>query len=140
MKMKRLVPLAALLAILPAMVSAAGSAPPRLVLQITVDSLRADLPERFASHYGEGGWRYLLEQGTRYTGAFYEHANTETIVGHASLATGAYPADHGMVANVWLDRESGALHYNIEDPDYVLLTSGGGVDAALEIEDRKSVV
>jgi hypothetical protein len=134
MKMKRLVPLAALLAMLPTMVSAADSAPPRLVLQITVDSLRADLPERFASHYGDGGWRYLLEQGTRFTGAFYEHANTETIVGHASLATGAYPADHGMVANVWLDRESGALHYNIEDPDYVLLTSGGGVDAKREID------
>ena len=107
---------------------------PRLVLQITVDGLRADMPQRYAHHYGEGGWRYLLEQGTRYVNAHYQHANTETIVGHVSLATGAYPANHGMVANVWFDREAGALHYNIEDPDYKLLTAGGGIDRSTEID------
>jgi predicted AlkP superfamily pyrophosphatase or phosphodiesterase len=108
--------------------------PPRLILQITVDALRADLPQRFARHYGEGGWRYLLDQGLRYDNAHYTHANTETIVGHASLATGAYPADHGMVANVWFDRETGALRYNIEDPEVRLLTAGGGVDKQREID------
>ena len=107
---------------------------PRLVLQITVDGLRADMPQRYAHHYGEGGWRYLLEQGTRYVNAHYQHANTETIVGHVSLATGAYPANHGMVANVWFDREVGALHYNIEDPDHKLLTAGGGIDSSTEID------
>ena len=107
---------------------------PRLVLQITVDGLRADMPQRYAHHYGEGGWRYLLEQGTRYVNAHYQHANTETIVGHVSLATGAYPANHGMVANVWFDREAGALHYNIEDPDHKLLTAGGGIDRSKEID------
>ena len=107
---------------------------PRLVLQITVDGLRADMPQRYAHHYGEGGWRYLLEQGTRYVNAHYQHANTETIVGHVSLATGAYPANHGMVANVWFDREAGALHYNIEDPDHKLLTAGGGIDRSTEID------
>ncbi|MCP3902271.1 MAG: alkaline phosphatase family protein [Planctomycetes bacterium] len=114
--------------------AAADSEPPRLVLQITVDALRADMPQRFARHYGEGGWRYLLEEGTRYINANYQHANTETIVGHASLATGAYPADHGMIANVWFDRETGALRYNIEDPEHTLLTAGGGVDASQEID------
>ena len=108
--------------------------PPRLILQITVDALRADLPQRFARHFGEGGWRYLLDQGLRYDNAHYTHANTETIVGHASLATGAYPADHGMVANVWFDRETGALRYNIEDPGVRLLTAGGGVDKQREID------
>jgi predicted AlkP superfamily pyrophosphatase or phosphodiesterase len=114
--------------------SLAATEPPRLILQITVDALRADLPERFARHYGEGGWRYLLDQGVRYDNAHYQHANTETIVGHASLATGAYPADHGMVANVWFDREAGALRYNIEDPAESLLTAGGGVDKKREID------
>jgi len=114
--------------------SFAAPQPPRLILQITVDALRADLPERFARHYGEGGWRYLLDQGIRYDNAHYQHANTETIVGHASLATGAYPADHGMVANVWFDREAGALRYNIEDPEVRLLTAGGGVDKKQEID------
>ena len=107
---------------------------PRLVLQITIDALRADLPERFERHYGKDGWRYLLDQGTHYVNAHYEHANTETIVGHTSLATGAYPSTHGMVANVWFDRETDALRYNIEDPKHKLLTAGGGVDKSREID------
>ena len=88
---------------------------PLLVLQITVDGLRGDLPERFSSVLGNGGFRYLMEQGIHYTNAHYQHANTETIVGHASLATGTVPAAHGMVANVWLDQASGELTYNVED-------------------------
>ena len=31
--------------------------PPRLVLQITVDQLRGDLPTRFLERLGEGGFR-----------------------------------------------------------------------------------
>jgi hypothetical protein len=45
-------------------VAAAEAAPPRLILQITVDQLRGDLPGRFLDRYGEGGLRYLLEEGT----------------------------------------------------------------------------
>ena len=36
----------------------------RLVLQLTVDGLRADLLTRNADRFADGGFRYLLEQGT----------------------------------------------------------------------------
>jgi predicted AlkP superfamily pyrophosphatase or phosphodiesterase len=36
----------------------------------------------------------------------HPHSYTETIVGHTTLATGAYPSRHGMVANNWYDRAS----------------------------------
>ena len=107
---------------------------PKLVLQITVDALRGDLPSRFSSVLGDGGFRYLMEQGINYSNANYQHANTETIVGHVSLATGTVPAAHGMVANVWFDRELDRLVYNIEDPDYRLLTVGADVDTRTEID------
>ena len=94
----------------------------RLVVQITVDQLRGDLPWRHMEQFGAGGFRYLAERGVWYTNAHYRHANTETIVGHASLATGAVPATHGMVGNVWFDRGSGQLFYNVEDPDFPLLS------------------
>lgn len=96
-------------------------AAPKLVLQITVDGLRGDLLSRYQHHFGKGGFRYLMEQGVVYTDAHYQHANTETIVGHATLATGAQPAVHGLVGNVWYDSASGELAYNIEDADYPLL-------------------
>ena len=90
----------------------------RLVMQITVDGLRRDLVHRCADRFGEGGFRYLLDSGVVFANALYQHANTETIVGHVTLATGAFPADHGMIGNVWYDRESGELGYNIEDPKF----------------------
>ena len=111
-----------------------GNSPPRLVLQITVDALRGDLPERYAHVLGDGGFRRLWSNGVHYSNAHYQHANTETIVGHVSLATGSVPAAHGMVGNVWFDRELGRLVYNVEDGRYRLLTAGGGVSAETEID------
>jgi predicted AlkP superfamily pyrophosphatase or phosphodiesterase len=94
---------------------------PKLVLQLTVDGLRADLLARYADRFGDGGFRYLLENGTVYANAHYQHSNTETIVGHATLSTGAQPSVHGMIGNVWYDAEAGELSYNIEDPEHPLL-------------------
>ncbi|MDA0106574.1 alkaline phosphatase family protein [Vibrio sp. La 4.2.2] len=107
---------------------------PNLVLQITVDGLRADLIERYKHNFSDNGFKYLMDQGVYYKNANYEHANTETIVGHVSLATGAPPAVHGMVGNVWFDRGLDRLVYNVEDPNYSMLTSGAGVDKSTEID------
>lgn len=113
---------------------AAGAEPPRLVLQITVDQLRADLPTRYYERLGEGGFRYLWENGVVFGNAHHAHANTETIVGHATLATGAHPSGHGMIGNIWFDRETGFTTYNIEDSRYRLLTAGADVDEDAEID------
>ncbi len=125
-------PFAALLLVLGS--SAWAGEQPKLVLQITVDALRGDLPSRYSNVLGDGGFRYLMGQGIRYTDAHYQHSNTETIVGHTSLATGTVPAAHGMVANVWFDRELDRLVYNIEDPGYQLLTVGADVNSKTEID------
>ncbi len=107
---------------------------PRLVLHITVDQLRGDLPTRYYDRLGDGGFRYLWEHGVVYRNAHHAHANTETIVGHVTLVTGAHPSVHGMVGNLWFDRESGFTTYNVEDPNYRLLTVGADVDADAEID------
>ena len=112
---------------------------PRLVLQITVDQLRGDLPGRFVKNMGEGGFRYLMNHGVWYADAHHAHANTETIVGHTTLATGANPAVHGMIGNVWFDRQTGKLTYNIEDPKYRLLTPGAEINKATEIDPTQKV-
>ena len=102
----------------------------RLVLQITVDGLRGDLLNRYEHGFGEGGFRYLLDQGTVYTNAHYSHANTETIVGHTTLATGTHPSTHGMVGNIVFDHTTHELSYNLEDPDAPILpTREAAIDA-----------
>ena len=115
----------------------AASATPRLVLQITVDALRGDLPNRYYDRLGDNGFRYLWEKGTVYTDAHHTHANTETVVGHTTLATGATPAVHGMIGNLWFDRTEGRTRYNIEDNRYRLLTAGAGVDKKAEIDSTQ---
>ena len=114
-------PLAAGLLLFAATGCAAESEPPeiRLVLQITVDGLRADLINRY--EFGDDGLKYLVDNGVVYRNAHYQHANTETIVGHTTLATGSNPSKHGMIGNVWFDREAKQLAYNIEDPDAPIL-------------------
>jgi len=123
----------------PATITCASEPAPRLILQITVDQLRGDLPGRYAKHMGEGGFRYLMDHGVWFVDAHHAHANTETIVGHTTLATGADPAVHGMIGNVWLDRQTGTLTYNIEDPKYRILTVGADVNKATEIDPTQKL-
>jgi predicted AlkP superfamily pyrophosphatase or phosphodiesterase len=109
------------------------------VLQITVDGLRADLLTRYQNQLADDGFLLLRDQGTSFSNVHYQHANTETIVGHATLATGAQPAVHGMTGNVWFDEQTGELAYNIEDAAAPILPvrdetmSGDQVDPAQQL-------
>ncbi|OUR85021.1 alkaline phosphatase [Colwellia psychrerythraea] len=107
---------------------------PKLILQITVDQLRGDMPTAYLDKMGKGGFRYLLDKGVVYKDAHHNHANTETIVGHATLATGALPAVHGMIGNVWFDDKLQRLVYNVEDANYPLLSADAGVNQKTEID------
>jgi predicted AlkP superfamily pyrophosphatase or phosphodiesterase len=107
---------------------------PKLVLQITVDQLRGDMPTAYIDRMGKGGFEYLLNEGVVYKDAHHNHANTETIVGHATLATGALPAVHGMIGNVWFDDKLQRLVYNVEDSRYPLLSANADVNQKTEID------
>jgi len=96
------------------------------------------MPIRYLDRYGEGGFRYFLNKGLVYTNAQYQHSNLETVVGHAVLATGAFPAAHGMVANVWMNRETSELGYAVEDSDYEMVGASGGVDKDNEIDPTQA--
>ena len=95
----------------------AGSERPRLVVLIMVDQLRGDLPLRYAADFGEGGFRYLLESGVCYTAAQQPHSHTETVVGHTTVSTGAYPAAHGMIGNSWFERAPAPTDSDVSNTD-----------------------
>ena len=111
----------------------------KLILQITVDQLRGDLPDKYMKNMGEGGFRYLKEKGIWYKNAHYNYSNTETVVGHTTLATGANPNIHGMVSNVWYDREKKRLVYNIEDKDYHILSKNADIDDSTEVDASQAL-
>jgi predicted AlkP superfamily pyrophosphatase or phosphodiesterase len=71
---------------------------PKLVVLITVDQMRADYLDRFASQYKYGLAR-LINGGAVYTYAFQDHANAETAPGHATVGSGREPYRTGIVLN-----------------------------------------
>ena len=90
--------------------------PPRLIVQIVVDQLRGDMLTRYHDRFEAGGFRLLMDQGIWYTDAHHPYAATQTAVGHATLATGAFPSRHGIVANNWYDPKTHAFREATADP------------------------
>ncbi len=86
----------------------------------------------------EGGFKYLKKEGVWYKNAHYGHANTEIVVGHTTQATGAEPSQHGMISNVWLDRETGVLTCNIEDASYHILSADTDIDEEAELDSSQN--
>lgn len=110
-------------------------APPPLTIVIVFDQFRPDALTRLSSRFlparsspslskkGRtssgaifGGFRYLMENSAYYPFSEYKLLQAMTGPGHATLASGSYPASHGIVLNYWWDRESRAKTYCVEDP------------------------
>lgn len=88
---------------------------PKLIVQIVVDQLRGDLIHKHQQQFGDNGFNYLLNHSLDFQNAHHPHANTTTCAGHATIATGSYPAMHGVVDNDWYDRNSKQLMYCMSD-------------------------
>ncbi len=99
---------------------------PKLVLLLVVDQFRYDYLERFSDLFGNNGLNRLMRDGASWVDANYDHVPTYTAPGHATLMTGAYPAETGIVANDWPDRESGKRVSSITDETVKSLGGGQG--------------
>lgn len=88
---------------------------PKLVVQLVIDQLRGDLIQQHQQQFGKGGFNYLLSHAIDYHNTHHPHANTTTCAGHATVATGSFPALHGVVNNEWYDRKSQQPVYCMED-------------------------
>ena len=100
-------------------------APPRLVVMIAVDQLRADYLDRFRPWFGPDGFNRFFRTGAVYPRARYEHVITETCPGHAVMLTGSYASVNGIVANQWYDPVQGRPLYCAEDGSVTLVGARG---------------
>jgi len=91
------------------------ASPPRLLVGIVVDQMRADYVHRFYSKFSEGGFKRLLRQGFEFQDARYTYVPTYTAPGHASIYTGATPAQHGIIANEWYESSTDAQVTSVQD-------------------------
>ena len=78
---------------------------PKLVVGIVVDQMRFDYVDRFWNDFGNNGFKKLINEGYFYKNTHFSYAPTYTGPGHASIFTGTTPANHGIIANNWYDKE-----------------------------------
>lgn len=97
--------------------------PPKLVVQLVIDQLRGDLINQYRSEFGKNGFNYLLAHALDYHNAHHPHANTVTCVGHATIATGSFPALHGIVSNEWYDKKLAKSINCVEDEKSAILAT-----------------
>src|SRR5205085_2892717 len=88
---------------------------PRLILLIVVDQFRYDYLARFGDLFVAGGLRRLMRDGASWANANYDHVPTYTAPGHATLMTGAWPSETGIVGNEWPDRDTGQNVTSVSD-------------------------
>lgn len=110
-----------------------GPARPKLVVMIVVDQMRGDYVDKFQGQWS-GGLKRLVQEGAWFRNAAYPYAATETCVGHSTISTGAFPTEHGMIANQWWERETQKLVTCTYDPQaknigYAGLSVSGGDSA-----------
>ena len=79
---------------------------PKLVVSITIDQLRSDYLETFATNYSETGLLRLLAEGTVFENASYPFIDPDRASAIATIVTGTTPFYHSITGLQWLDRSS----------------------------------
>ncbi len=133
---------------------ASDTSRPKLVLMITIDQLRGDMLPRYEKRF-EAGLERLMKEGLLYTNAHYPYATTFTAVGHATLATGASPIDHGIVGNQWFepglekmycvqDAQHGQSPRNLTSTtigdELIMATAGKARAFSISVKDRAAIL
>jgi len=76
-----------------------------MVVGIVVDQMRYDYLTRFEPHFGNDGFKRMLDQGFNCKNNHFNYIPTYTGPGHASVYTGTTPKYHGIISNNWYDKE-----------------------------------
>jgi len=107
---------------------------PKLVVGVVVDQMRYDYLTRFWSHFGEDGFKKLVDEGFTCKNNHYNYVPTYTAPGHTSIYTGTSPKNHGIISNSWYDKQTKAYAYCTDDEEQ---TPIGTKDAAGQMSPKR---
>jgi hypothetical protein len=99
---------------------------PKLHVLVVAEQLRPDALDAAWPQFGAGGFRRLAEKGAWFADCRHL-SSTFSACGIANLATGAWPAQHGIVADSWYDR---AAHSAVSASEEALLATTLAAQAA----------
>ncbi len=78
---------------------------PKFFLLLLAEQFRSDYLNQFSASLSPGGFRRLMDEGS-YLPDCRMAASSFSASGLATIATGAYPESHGIVAESWYDADS----------------------------------
>jgi predicted AlkP superfamily pyrophosphatase or phosphodiesterase len=99
---------------------------PRIIVGIVVSQMRYDYIQRFWDKLDENGIRLLVNRGTSCKNTSFNYLFSQQGVGHASIATGTTPSDHGIVGREWYLYLQDKIEQSTEDQQQKSV--GGDVD------------
>lgn len=79
---------------------------PRLVVNIAIDQLRADLLEEYMPLLSNDGFRKLMHEGRVYKNASMPFLPVDCASAIASISTGSYPLYNGIPSKEWVSRKT----------------------------------
>jgi hypothetical protein len=109
---------------------------PKLLVIVLLEQFRPDYLDAVHPQLAPGGFRRLSEKGAFFYNC-YHTASTFSSTGIATLATGGWPAQHGIVADRWYDRTVGRP---ISPSDEELQATTFAAQVAAEPRGRVTVV
>ncbi len=86
---------------------------PKLVVGIVIDQMRWDYLYRYEKHYGEGGFKRLLNEGFSCENTQLPYVPSVTAIGHTCIYTGSVPSIHGIAGNNFI--KNGEKTYCTDD-------------------------
>lgn len=82
------------------------TAPPRLVVNIVVGSMRATDLDRYKDNFSIGGFNRLRIEGVECSSAQFSYQSGTTLTSLATISSGTLPSTHGVIGRSWYDRVS----------------------------------
>ncbi len=90
---------------------------PKLVLLIVIDQFGSAEFERLEPYFS-AGYRRLIDAGAVFPRSVHQHARSETGPGHATISTGQFPRDHGVVRNWFVEPGLPEMIWAGDDDEY----------------------
>ena len=111
---------------------------PKLIVGITISGMQYETLSVYWEKFGDDGFRKMATTGAQCKNARYRYLITDPSSGFASLATGAKPSAHGIVADYWYDRVTNSIIYCIDDPAQTTVegTYGTGPYSPVSLHSR----
>ncbi len=92
---------------------------PKVVIGLTIDQLRTDYLEAFASLYGERGFKRIWKEGRVFAQASYSFGKVDRASAIAAIYSGTTPSVNGIIANQWLDLHTLRPTGCVDDPAFM---------------------